>query len=450
MYLRTGAAFAPNVPDPTRQARQEHADHRDRSPHRPLPALAGPLSRTARLRLARQQQPLRDLQHVHRPVRPRAAAARARGGERPAAQDHRAPLRRHRLPAVHGPEQRPRDRGVRVGVAAAPHRGHDALLEARRVQQLVERVLQRDPAPSPRALPSQTGAARRAPPRAPRARAARRRARRPTRRPRATRPPGRRPPGSRARPPPRRRRSRPRTTGFGCVRLRPAARARRRARGERVRVDAERARPHQRAVGLARGVRVVAQRRADRVADVERRRAQPVAVGLERRLALEAVPRHDRRARARAPSPSRRSAGRRAGPSGRRPRAGAGRPGSARAISAAVSNSTSAPRLSPATCPRRQPCARASRPASRTARPFTQPHRRRAVALAPGASSPACATAATSSGRDGLGGRRRRTPQRLSPSGVVARPPGPARRRAWRRPRAAARGRRRSPRPRAS
>ena len=88
-------------------------------------------------------------------------------------------------------------------------------LQARRVQQLVEGVLQRDPAPSPRS-PGRRPAARGGPPRAPRAPAAPRRSPRPTPRPRATRPRRRPRRAPRGRPPPRRPPSRRRTPGSGA------------------------------------------------------------------------------------------------------------------------------------------------------------------------------------------------------------------------------------------
>ena len=171
MYLRTGAAFAPKAPDPTaRPARKTPAivtarlivSSRPSRASRP-PARLSPGSPASSSRSAISSTSTGQYARGPGPLRPRR--------QRTAAQDHRPPLRGHRVAAVDGAQQGPGDGGVRVGVAAAPHRGHDALLEARRVQQLVEGVLQRDQDPALGRARRRRGA-RAAPPRAPRERGA--------------------------------------------------------------------------------------------------------------------------------------------------------------------------------------------------------------------------------------------------------------------------------------
>ena len=109
----------------------------------------------------------RSRSSLTRPRRPRAGGARRARRRRPASRraaadgaraagaarqlsTMRAPLGGHGLAAVDGAEQRARDRGVGVGVAAAARPcATTPSSTPRRVQQLVERVLQRDRAPSP-------------------------------------------------------------------------------------------------------------------------------------------------------------------------------------------------------------------------------------------------------------------------------------------------------------
>ena len=255
-----------------------------------------------------------------------------------------------------------------VSVSPPAHRGHDRVLHARRVEQLVERVLQGDQDPS-LGSPSQTGgppgprrgaSTRRGS--APAARAQSRAASKAARAPVALDAPR---VGWPPRMPPSRRRTR---DGDASGAVRP--RERRRLLERRgVREQAQGADAHQRSVRLAARVRPV--RRALRT------RCAPMSNGplsRQARSAARAPPARSGRRRgsrgpAPAPAPSRRSAGRPGCPSGRRPRGDADPPGSAGPPRRADRNSTRPPRLSPATWPSRQPCARASSAASATAWP---------------------------------------------------------------------------------
>ena len=178
--------------------------------------------------------------------------------------------------------------------------------------------------------------------------------------------------------------------------------------------------------------------------DVERPAAVPLAVGGERRARLVAVLGDDRARQRQRHLASRRSAGPPACARSRRRPARAGPPDSAARIASAVWNSTRLPRLSPATWPSRQPCARERRravghgPAALEPEPAGRRRRPRGAAPPPTGARPARARPS-----DGRANARAR---RLMPVGVVRRPPRRPRPPARRRRRAAARGPRRSPR----
>ena len=408
---------------PYHQTGRERYD--DRSSHRFPPSTPDAA--------AGDQQALRDLQHVHGPAGrgPWPLGARR---ERPAAQHHRAPLRRDGVAPVHRAEQRSRDgaRSCRCRRRAGPWPRRpppgSARAAARRRRSGARSCTQ------PWEPWSHTGGSRRAASSASRTRSAASLAS-------AHSTAARHAPSA---PSPTRTAWASATTnaavaspqtGLGCVRL-ASCRASSAASGgsKRMGVDAERARAHQRAVGLARGVGVVAER-APR--PFRRRRTATSAASRGRRRAPpRARSRPARRSSARAPAPSRsrRSAARPAGSSGRRLRAGAGRPARGRAIAARVSNSTSAPRLSPATWPEERALGAGEPPASRDELPPHEPRSEGSRAGRP-ARRRACATAARAAAPRRAGVPRRRTrsgsrprasSRRSRPCSSTSRTPAPA------------------------
>ena len=93
--------------------------------------------------LPKAEQPLCNPQRVHWPKRLRSRVLNARDPlHRPATQDTIHPLNRHRTAPLNSPQQGSCNGGISVCVAPGHHRFDDASLQAFRVEQLPECILE--------------------------------------------------------------------------------------------------------------------------------------------------------------------------------------------------------------------------------------------------------------------------------------------------------------------